>query len=408
MMNEIIREFRDKVTPFWKSLADFDYGGFYGLLDWNLKLDKQAVKGCILNSRILWFFSSAYKYFKDPECLRYAQHAYEFMRDCCVDTERGGVYWSVTYDGKPEDTIKHTYNQAFAIYALSAYYDVSGDKEALGLAMRLYDVIEEKCRDEEGYLEAFTVDFEPAGNDKLSENGVEAGRTMNTLLHVYEAYSELYRVTGNEDVREKLLFALDIFRDKMYNPEKKRLEVFFDKDYNTLIDLHSYGHDIEAAWLIERGIEIMQQNSIEFAGDELSDDIIEKYRREFSEITDEFRYHIYTEAFDGHSINTECEAGKVLDKKVWWVQVEGMLGFYSGYQKGEAQLHPEADYLGATKALWEYIKEHFIDKREGSEWFEDLHPDGTPVEGLAIVQPWKCPYHTGRMCFELMRRGADF
>ena len=232
IVDEIRSEFVGHVIPFWEGLRDDKYGGYYGMLDFDLNLDKQAVKGCILNSRILWFFSNAYLCLKDESYLSYAEHAYNFMKDHCIDKDNGGIFWSMTYDGKEEDTTKHTYNQAFAIYALSSYYDAAGKKEALDLAYSLYHVIEDRCRDEEGYLEAFTKDFAPASNEKLSENGVEAGRTMNTLLHVFEAYTELYRVDHNEEVGEKLRFIMNIFADKLYNPERGRLEVFFDKDYN--------------------------------------------------------------------------------------------------------------------------------------------------------------------------------
>ena len=158
-------------------------------------------------------------------------------------------------------TTKHTYNQAFSIYALSSYYDASGDPEALETAMKLFELIENKCRDEIGYLEAFDRNFNLVDNDKLSENGVMADKTMNTLLHVFEAYTELYRVTKNSEVKAKLAWILDTFADKVYNPKLHRQEVFFDKYMNSIIDLHSYGHDIETAWLIDRGVEVLGEEN---------------------------------------------------------------------------------------------------------------------------------------------------
>ena len=253
-MKQQIQDHLDKVIlPFWESLKDDEYGGFYGYMDIDLNVDKKAVKGCILNNRILWFFANAYLTKKRPELLSYAKHAYEFLKKACLDKTYGGVYWSVTFDGKPEEDMKHTYNQAFAIYALSSYYDASGDKEALDIAFSIYDVIEAHCKDDKGYLEAFDRNFQPVSNEKLSENGVMAEKTMNTLLHVFEGYTELYRVTKDKRVGENLRWMLDIFAKKVYNPDKKHQEVFFDKDWNTLIDLYSYGHDIETSWLIDRG-----------------------------------------------------------------------------------------------------------------------------------------------------------
>ncbi len=171
-VEEIKKHLVEHIIPFWEKLKDDTYGGYYGYMGYDLKLDKQCEKGCILNSRILWLFSSAYTLLKDEKLLKDATHAYDFMKKYCVDSEYGGIYWSVTYDGKPLDTTKHTYNQAFAIYALSAYYEASKDKEALKLAKKLFELIEENCKDDYGYLEAFDRKFEPVENDKLSENGV--------------------------------------------------------------------------------------------------------------------------------------------------------------------------------------------------------------------------------------------
>ena len=388
IVEEIRNEFVDHVIPFWEGLKDDNYGGFYGYMDFDLNLDKQAVKGCILNSRILWFFTNAYVALGDDSYLDYAKHAYEFMKKACFDKEYGGVYWSVTYDGKPEDTTKHTYNQAFAIYALSSYYDATKDREALSLAYDLYHIIEERCRDAEGYLEAYTRDFKPESNEKLSENGVEATRTMNTLLHVFEAYTELYRVDEDVEVGARLKFMLDVFADKMYNPEKHRQEVFFDKDYNSLIDLYSYGHDIETAWLIDRGLEVLRDGA---------------YSDRLHPITEDLTAQVYKEAFSGESMPAECCEGKVEQSRIWWVQAETVVGFYNGYQRTPENTH----YKDAAIKEWNFIKNNMIDSREGSEWFWEVDPDGKPTSKRPIVEPWKCPYHTGRMCFELIRRNAD-
>ena len=237
LAKEVKQELTGRIVPFWEGLRDEEYGGFYGYQDFDLNVQKTYEKGCILNSRILWFFSNAYLTLKDEKLRADAEHAYRFMKQACVDREYGGVFWSVTYDGKPLDTTKHTYNQAFAIYALSTYFDATGDTEALELAKSLQQIIETHCTDEYGYLEAFTRDFKPESNEKLSENGVMAEKTMNTLLHVFEAYTELYRVTKDPFTGDRLRFMMDLFADKVYNKEKGRQEVFFDRTWNTLIDL---------------------------------------------------------------------------------------------------------------------------------------------------------------------------
>lgn len=385
-VTEIKEHLVNDLIPFWQGLKDEENGGFYGYLSYDLKLDKRAVKGCILNSRILWFFSNAYMLLGDSSLLESATHAYQFLKDYCVDNEFGGVFWSLAYDGTPEDTTKHTYNQAFSIYALASYYDASKNPEALEIAWKLYDLVESKCKDEYGYLEAFTRNFEPEENDKLSENGVIAEKTMNTLLHVFEAYTELYRVTKEEKVAKQIRFMMDIIKDKVFNKEIGRQEVFFDKTWNSLINLYSYGHDIETAWLVDRGLEVL--------GDEA-------YTNMLSPITKIITENIYNRAYIDHSLVNESENGVVDTTRVWWVQAEAVVGFLNGYQK-----QGNKKFLDASEDIWNYIKEYFIDKRNGSEWFWSVKEDHTPNE-KPIVEPWKCPYHNGRMCFEVLRRMKD-
>ncbi len=385
MVEEIKAHLINDIIPFWKGLRDDEFGGYYGYLDYDLKLDKKAVKGCILNSRITWFFSNAYTLLKDVSLLEEAKHGFAFLKEHCMDKDNGGIYWSMKYNGEPEDTTKHTYNQAFSIYALSSYYEASGDEEALEMAKELFHIIETRCTDEIGYKEAFDKEFHEIENDKLSENGVIAEKTMNTLLHVFEAYTELYRVAKLPEVKERLEWIMDTFADKVYNPKLHRQEVFFDKNMNSILDLHSYGHDIETAWLIDRGVEVLGEK---------------KYEEKMTPITKDLTAQIYKVAFDGRSLANECEKGVVNKHRIWWVQAETVVGFLNGFQKNPD--NPE--YLDAAKAEWNFIKEYVIDKRKGSEWFWEVDPDGKPYEGRPIVEPWKCPYHNGRMCFEVIKR----
>lgn len=389
MKQEIMKqEIRDtlvnNILPFWKSMKDDEYGGYYGYKGYDLVLDKKAEKGCILNSRILWTFSNSYMELKDESLLPYAKHAYLFLKEHFYDRERGGVYWSVSYDGTPLDTIKHSYNIAFAIYALSSYYSATGDEEALSLAKEFFGLVENTYKDEYGYKEALTVDFQPQSNEHLSENGVMAEKTMNTMLHLYEAYTELYRVSGYEPAAEQMRFILTIFKEKMYRPEKHRLEVFFDKQMNSLIDLHSYGHDIETAWLLERGLEILKDEELHHSMEAFLSDL---------------EHEIVKVAFDGESVAAECEEGNVLETRIWWVQCESIVGFYNAYQRNKEQV-----FLDAAWAIWNYTKTYFVDKREGSEWLNERFYDKSINEELPVASSWKCPYHNARMCLEMMRR----
>lgn len=381
LKQEAKKELCEHIIPFWRGLRDDIRGGYIGLVGFDLSRNPEAERGCILNSRILWFFSESYLLLKDPALLSEADHAYEMLKRM-TDPVNGGVYWSLNADGTVFDGTKHTYNQAFAIYALSAYYRASKKPEALDRAMELFGVIETRCRDKDGYLEAFTDDWRPAGNEKLSENGVEAGRTMNTLLHVMEGYTGLYKACRDKNVCEKLYFIFDIFEKKIYNPKKRRQEVFFDKNYNTLIDLHSFGHDIETSWLADRTLEII--------GDKQLTDRIRPLLLEMAE-------HTYEAAFTDHGFCNESENGVVNTTRIWWVQAEALLGFLNAYEKtGEKR------YLDAVNTQWKYIKNVICDPRPGSEWFWCVDENGVPAE-KPIVEPWKCPYHNGRMCMEIMK-----
>lgn len=385
MAKEMRGHLESVLVPFWKRLKDEEYGGYYGYMGYDLHVNKNAVKGVILNSRILWFFSNASTTLDSPDLLDYASWAYKFLKDFCLDSDHGGVYWSLEYDGKPADSTKHTYSQAFAIYALAAYYRASGIEEALKLAYGLFRIVEERCRVESGYGEAYDRYFNLSTNDKLSENGVVASKTMNTLLHVFEAYSELYQADRNPAVGEKMQQILELFAERIYNPEKKRQEVFFDHDWKSLIDLHSYGHDIEASWLIDRGCQILGNHI---------------FQQKMEPITRSLGEKIYERAYVKHSLLSECENGADSRDRIWWVQAEAVVGFMNAWQK-----EPQKEkFLEAAEDIWNYIQEKFVDHRPGAEWFWKLDEKGFPVKGEPVVEPWKCPYHNGRMCIEIINR----
>lgn len=403
MKIEIENHLKNTLIPFWSAMEDQVNGGFYGYMDHDLALQKEADKGCILMSRITWFFSNAYMLLGDRDLLDKARHGYEFLSDYCFDPEYGGIYWSVTCEGLPADTVKHTYNQAFAIYALSSYYDASGDPGALRKALALFHLIEEKMKDNKGYLEAFDRYFRPVSNEKLSENGVEAFRSMNTHLHVMEAYTELLRVlqkrTGGaemlREIWEALAWTCRLFSDRMWNPVAERAEVFFDRDWNSLINLWSSGHDIESSWLADRTVEILRKTAMNREEEMEAEEIAGKVHT----MTGAMARHVYEKAFLRNSIVSEFERGNPAPGRVWWVQAEAVVGFLNFFGK-----YPEkTEYLTAAETIWNFIKKYFLDRRENSEWFwfitEEFLPSDKP-----IVEPWKCPYHNGRMCFEVIKR----
>lgn len=376
----------DDLLPFWNRLKDTVYGGCYGYVDHNQQIVRDHDKSVILMSRILWFYSKASMICQDDSLLKMADHVFEFLAGRCEDQKCGGMYWSVQYDGTPADTTKHTYNQAFAVYALAVYYQAGGRQDALDLAYRLYHLMEEKCRDHDGYLEAFARDFSPTNNEKLSENGVMAERTMNTLLHVLEAYTELYRADGSAEVRQRLYQILHLFQKKIYHPEKRILDVFFDRQYHSLIDLESYGHDIEASWLIDRACEVLGEDECTIAMTSISQALAES---------------TYQNGYDREIcvLYNEREGNQIDRQRIWWVQAEAVVGFYHAFQK----MPEKMQYLQAAEGIWSYIRQNIIDPKSG-EWYESIRQDGTRDLRQALVHPWKCPYHNGRMCMEMIER----
>lgn len=387
MKTEIQKELENHIIPFWDALCDYERGGFYGFMDFDLKLDKDAPKGVILHSRILWFYSNCYLVLGKKEYLEKAGHCFEFLKNYCVDRENGGVYWLMNADGTVNDSMKHTYCQAFFIYAMSSYYDASKNKEALDLAMSVFDTVESRCVDDVAYLEAQSREFKLIENDALSENGLMADKTMNTVLHLIEAYTELYRVSGEEKVLKRLIFQLELTYDKIYDKEGSKLLVFFDKNMKVIGDIHSYGHDIEATWLLDRACDIIKEKA--------DKELIEK----ISGMNEKIVENIAKIAFKDGSLLNERENDKINTWRIWWVQAESVVGFMNG-----ARRYNNPEYLKISFMVWNYIKENIIDKREGGEWYSQVDENGKPAEFKATVDPWKCPYHNGRMCLEVIKR----
>lgn len=380
-------ELEERIIPFWSSIYDCEYGSVYGKVDFNYRVDKLWDKGSILNSRVLWFFSTCLinKIGPKEKLTRMAKGCYTFLRNNYYDKKYGGIYWSVTYCGKLKDSTKHTYNIAFAIYALSAYYEALKDEKALELALELYALIENKCRDDNGYLEAFSADFKPIKNEALSQNGVVAKRTMNTLLHVLEAYTNLFKVTKDNKVKISIINIFNIFEKHIYNRKKKRQEVFFDLEYNSLIDLHSFGHDIESSWLMSLALDLINDGET---------------TKMIDPLLKEMAVNVMENGVNKNGgVYNESESGKIDKTYIWWVQGESVVGFYNAYNRWGIKKGRDL-----SENCFHFIKNYIIDPRKNGEWFWDLDKDTLPKSKKDIVEPWKCPYHNGRMCFEMIRR----
>lgn len=382
------REGVDHILPFWVSLVDKSNGGFYGGMDHKLLLDKTCEKGGIATARHLWSWSAAYRTFGDDIYLDMAKASYNFMMTYILDKTHGGIFWMVNPDGSVLDDRKHVYAQAFAIYGLSEYVRITGDQVALEQAKTFFNLIETVGYDSENslYKEEFNRLWQEIPNEMLSENGVIADATTNTHLHILEAYTNLYRVWPDEKVYKALKGLVDLFVNQLYKSDTGFIKVFYNKAIEEIIDLQSYGHDIEASWLLKEAIDVL----------DLDDTL---YKTVIVEIAE----NIYNKGIAEHGgLITECEEGHNSDNGVWWVQAEAIIGFYNAFQ-----MTNETKYLDAANDVWSYTNQYIVDHRQGGEWYAEVDANKMP-KAEAIVEPWKTPYHNIRCCIEIIERTKKY
>lgn len=388
MRKEMEAELIGNILPFWMNrMKDEVNGGFYGRITGTGILMPEAEKGAILNARILWTFSAAYRLLGNEEYLTTATRAKRIIIDRFYDKEFGGIYWSLDYKGNPLDTKKQIYAIGFAIYGLSEYHRATGDKEALDYAIRLFEDIERYSFDsvKNGYCEALTRGWSELADMRLSDKDENECKTMNTHLHILEPYTNLYRVWKNDSLKSQLCNLIEIFIDKILNAETGHLELFFDEDWNGKYRIVSYGHDIEASWLIHEAALVL--------GDEALLEKVEPLVEFIAAAADEGL------ASDGAmAYETFLTKQRTDTDRHWWVQAENIVGHSNLYQHFD-------DEVALQKAFrcWEFIKKNLIDNRNG-EWYWSIYADGTVNTGDDKAGFWKCPYHNGRMCMEIMER----
>ena len=420
LQNNILRFWLDK-------MVDRENGGFYGRIDGQEVLHPEAEKGAILNARVLWSFSAAYRVLSKieeredrkelKEYLDAATRAKDYLIEYFFDKEYGGVYWSVDYQGRPLNTRKQFYAIGFAIYGLSEYVRATGDLEALDYALSLYESIEEHSFDQEhnGYIEACTREWGTIADMRLSELDANYPKSQNTHLHIIEPYTNLLRclkelrasqscdyvpVLGSvlpigisvpdelfHRIESSLSNLINIFTDKILNPETHHLDLFFEKDWTRGAGhLESYGHDIECSWLLHEAALVL--------GDPY---VLEKVEPIVNMVAKASEKGLRPDGSMIHEAN--LDTGHVDDDLHWWVQAENVVGWYNIYQ-----YFNDEQALKNVMKCWDYIKSQIIDWDNG-EWYWSRHSDGTlnTVDDKAGF--WKCPYHNSRMCLEIIERG---
>jgi mannobiose 2-epimerase len=383
------QELRGDILPFWlKYTRNPENGGFYGLIAADMTVRKGAYRGALLTSRVLWTFSAAYRRYHDPAYLKMATYAYRDLVDHFRDTQSGGIFWTITADGKPLDTHKQIYGQVFAIYALAEYYRATGDKGALDEAISIYNLVEAHAHDHKfgGYYDALGRNWERLGFGQRNLLG-DAPKSQNSHIHILESYTELLRVWPDPGLlaNQRDLIAMTI--SHIIDPRTHHLILFLKDDWTPIGEEVSYGHDIELSWLLVEAARVVGDPALVEKVKAISLDIA---RVTLAEGVDP----------DGGVISEGGPHGYTKTNKEWWEQAEAVVGFLNAYQ-----LSGDTWYLDASRHSWDFIQTRLVDRVHG-DWNDEVKRDGTPLR-LPKVSLWKCPYHSGRCCMEVVERVAE-
>jgi len=378
----------EAILAYWLEHAvDRQGAGFVGRIDEENRIYTGDPKGSVLNSRILWTFSAAYTHTKRPQYLEAARRAFDYLINYFTDKQYGGVYWTVDADGKPLDDKKQIYALAFAVYGLSEYYRATHEPAALEAALRLHRDIVEHSYDpvHGGYIEALARDWQPLGDLRLSAKDANEPKSMNTHLHVLEAFANLYSVAPTAELRGQLDDLLRIFLDHIIDKESGHLVLFFDDAWQRRSGLMSYGHDVEAAWLLEEAAKLLDDEALLQEVKDASLRLATAAARGLDD--DGGLWYEYDPAHD-----------HLIRQKHSWPQAEAMVGFLNAALLGGGDQWMECSWRS-----WQFVKQHIRDKK-GGEWYWGVEADGGPMKGQDKVGIWKCPYHNTRACLEVIRR----
>lgn len=385
---EVKKELVSNILPFWMTkMIDSKNGGFLGRIDGYGRVQEDADKGCVLNARILWTFSSAYRILKNPEYLRTAERSKDYLLDHFFDYEYGGVYWLLDHNGRMKDGKKQIYAQAFAIYGLSEYYRITNDRNCLEKAIDLFRLIEKYSFDKilDGYFEAFNREWGTIDDLRLSAKDANEKKTMNTHLHVLEAYTSLYRVWKDDHLKKQLRGLINVFTDKIVNSQTFNLKMFFDEEWTDKTDLVSYGHNIESSWLIYEAALVL--------GDK---DVTGKVKNICLRIAMSSEEGLMA---DGSMIYEKVfSSGHIDTDRHWWVQAETVVGFLNAFTLSEKE-----EYLDKSLKAWRFIADNLVDPKNG-EWYWSVDKNLQPNLKDDKAGFWKCPYHDSRMCLEIIER----
>jgi len=381
-------ELTQNILPFWPiQVVDQERGGFYGSLTNDLAIDRTVPRGALLSARILWTYSAAHLQYKNPAYLEMAHRAYVDLEENFRDREHGGYFWSISAEGAPLKTRKQVYGQAFAIYALTEYHRTSGLRKPLEQAIELYQLLEKHALEPKfgGYLEAFSREWNPIEDVRLSEIDLNEPKSQNTHLHVMEAYTNLLRVWPDPGLKRNQAALIDVMLTRILCAKTHHLQLFFANDWTPRSNAVSYGHDIEASWLLIQAATVLGDPALLQRLNPIALDIANTTLAQGIDT-------------DGAVFNAGDDTGVTDTAKEWWPQAEAVVGFLDAYQ-----LFHDERFLRAALHCWDFIETRLIDRTDG-EWFRGVDRAGNVLPEQLKVSFWKCPYHNGRACMEAARR----
>ena len=390
-LSPLQQEFKQEliaIADWWVVNAiDREQGGFYGEISATNEPVVNATKGVILTARILWFFSEVAQVVPNADYQAAAKRAYDYLINFFCDKSFGGVYWELDAKGNPLNTKKQTYAQAFVIYGLCAYYQLTRDEMALAHALNLFELLETKTIDTkfQGYFEAFTREWAAMDDLRLSEKDLNFPKSQNTHLHILEAYTCLNLVRPDAAINAALRYNIELFDRYIIDKSTGHLRMFMDVEWRDHSPGYTYGHDIEASWLIAKALESLGDSDY---SQTIMPNLLNIVQSTYAEAIGDYGQIKDSYDFASRQVNADT---------VWWVQAEALVGFLFAFQQTK-----QPRYLMAAMGVWDFIKQYQLDTRHG-EWMWLSSLQKSDQHNYYKVGFWKCPYHNGRAMMEAIR-----